>query len=146
MNYMNEAIIEAKKALKIGEIPVGAIIVKDGEIIGRGFNNRENENKATGHAEIVAIENANRNTNNWRLNGSTMYVTLEPCIMCMGAIINARIQTVVYAVIDQDSGACGSVINILGNYNLNKTTNAVYKHDDSCEKILSDFFKSIRKK
>ncbi len=109
---MNEALALARRAFDEGEVPVGAVVVRDGEIIGRGRNQRENKKSATAHAEVLAIEEACRALGSWRLAGCTLYVTLEPCPMCAGALVNCRIDRVVYAARDALGGCVGSVLNI----------------------------------
>ncbi len=109
---MREALCEAKLAYDMGEIPVGAVVVRDGEIIGRGKNQRENKKSATAHAEVLAIEEACQRVGDWRLSGCTLYVTLEPCPMCAGAIVNSRIARVVFGCTDSAAGCCGSLINL----------------------------------
>lgn len=108
---MKQALSLAKEAAALGEVPVGAIVVKDGEIVGKGYNLRENNASATAHAEIIAIEDACRTLGTWRLSGCTLYVTLEPCPMCAGALVNSRIDKVVFALRDSVAGCLGSVIN-----------------------------------
>lgn len=110
--FMAEAMALAKEALDAGEVPVGALIVKDGEVIARGRNDREEKNSPLGHAEVNAISAAAKQLGDWRLSGCTLYVTLEPCSMCAGAIINSRIDRVVYAAADEAAGCFGSVINM----------------------------------
>ena len=110
--FMTLALNEAQKALEAGEVPVGAVIVKDGEVIACGRNDREGNNNPLGHAEINAIVAAAKHLGVWRLGGCTLYVTLEPCCMCAGAVINSRIDRVVYAAADKDAGCFGSVINM----------------------------------
>ena len=109
--FMKQALALAKEAAALGEVPVGAVVVKDGEVIGKGYNLRESNASATAHAEVIAIEEACRSLGTWRLSGCTLYVTLEPCPMCAGAIVNSRIDRVVFAVRDAVAGCCGSVIN-----------------------------------
>ena len=142
--YMKIALDEARKAYDEGEIPVGAVIVKDGEIIALGRNDRETTNDATGHAEIVAIREACRKLGGWHLDECELYVTLEPCPMCMGAIVNSRIKRVVFGAKDAKAGACGSVINMCS-YPLNHkpTVNSGILSEE-CAKILSDFFYNKR--
>ena len=106
---MKKALELARRAYAINEVPVGCVIVREGKIIARGYNLRENRQQATAHAEIVAIEKACRRVGYWRLNGCTLYVTLEPCPMCAGAIINARIDRVVFGAYDEKRGCCGSI-------------------------------------
>ncbi len=144
--YMKEAIKEAIKAYKIEEVPVGAIIVKDGKIIARAHNKKETKKNATSHAEILAIQKACKKLESWRLTDCEMYVTLEPCSMCAGALINARIKKVYIGTEDTKTGACGSVLNLLEDYKFNhKIEIEKYILKDECEKILKDFFKMLRK-
>ena len=144
--FMAEAIKEAKLAEAEGEVPVGAVIVRDGEIIGRGRNTREYGKNALGHAEISAIDQACKRLGGWRLTRCTLYVTLEPCPMCAGAIISARIPRVVSAVKDAKAGAFGSVIN-LNSYPLNHKTVTDYGVLSSeASEMLSGFFVNLRKK
>ena len=143
--YMNKSIELAKKAAELGEVPIGAVIVKDGKIVGEGYNLRESAKLSTAHAEIAAIEAACKSLGGWRLFGCTLYVTLEPCAMCAGAIVNSRIDRVVYGAPDIRFGACGSLFN-LNSYPLNhafKTDSGVC--EDECKALLSDFFKNLRK-
>ena len=107
--YMNKALIEAKKALKKDEVPIGAIIVKDGEIIAKAYNLKESKHDTTKHAELIAIQKASKKLEAWRLNGCEMYTTLEPCPMCAGAIINARIKKIYIGATDEKTGAAGSI-------------------------------------
>ena len=144
--YMKEALKEAKKAYDKLEIPVGVIIVKDGKIIARAHNNKEEKNDTTKHAEIIAIQKASKKLNTWRLTDCEMYVTLEPCSMCAGALIQARIKKVYIGTMDEKTGACGSVLNLLEDYKFNhkvEVERGICKND--CEKILKDFFKELRK-
>ncbi len=138
--FMKEAIAEAKKAALEGEVPVGAVVVMGDEIISRGRNTRETLGKATGHAEIEAIEEACRRLGSWRLGGCTLYVTLEPCPMCAGAIVNARLGRVVFGSKDPKAGAMGSVLD-LNSYPLNhkpETRRGVLEHE--CSELLRTFF------
>ena len=140
MKYMSLALDEAKKAFDNGEVPVGAVLVKDGEIISTARNNREATGDATGHAEIIAIREACQKLGGWHLDECDLYVTLEPCPMCMGAIVNSRIKRVIYGAKDSKAGACGSVINMVS-YPLNHkpfVENGVMKEE--CAAILSEFF------
>ncbi|MFR5683457.1 MAG: tRNA adenosine(34) deaminase TadA [Clostridia bacterium] len=144
--FMKEALKEAKKAYEKEEIPVGAVIVKDNKIIARAHNLKELKKDTTNHAEILAIQKASKKLNAWRLNDCDMYVTLEPCPMCMGALIQARIRKLYIGTMDQKTGACGSVLNLAKDYEFNhkiETENEVLKEE--CEKLLKDFFKSLRK-
>lgn len=143
-NYMEQAFAEARKAYNKNEVPVGAVIVKNGEIIATGRNNREETGDATGHAETLAIREACEKLGTWRLDDCELYVTLEPCPMCMGAIINSRIKRVVFGAKDAKAGACGSVIN-LNNYPFNhKPEIASGIMSEECQHILSDFFSNKR--
>lgn len=145
--FMKEAIKQAKKAYDKEEIPVGAVIVKDGKIISRGYNKKEEKKDTTQHAEIIAIQKASRKIGAWRLQDCEMYVTLEPCAMCTGALIQARLKRVYIGTMDPKTGACGSVLNLLEDYKFNHKveveTNIMQKE---CEKILKDFFKYLRSK
>ncbi len=143
---MKEALSEATNAAGMGEVPVGAVIVRGGVIIARGHNTREADRCADGHAEMAAIREASKYIGGWRLSGCTMYVTLEPCPMCAGAVINSRIDRVVIGVKDPNAGALGSVIN-LASYPLGskpKITFGVCERE--CSAILRDFFAALRKK
>ena len=145
--FMKEAIKQAKKAYDKEEIPVGAVIVKDGKIIARGYNKKEKKKDTTQHAEIIAIQKASKKIGAWRLQDCEMYVTLEPCAMCTGALIQARLKRVYIGTMDPKTGACGSVLNLLEDYKFNHKveveTNIMQKE---CEKILKDFFKYLRSK
>ena len=144
--FMNEALKEAKKAYKKLEIPVGAVIVKDGEIIARAHNVKEEKNDATKHAEILAIQKASKKLGTWRLNNCEMYATLEPCSMCAGAMIQARLKKVYIGTMDEKTGACGSVLNLPKDYKFNHIVEIEYGIlQPECEKILKDFFKELRK-
>lgn len=144
--FMEYALNEAKKAQEIGEVPVGAIIVKNDEIISSGYNKRETQNNALCHAEIEAINSACNKLNSWRLTDCDLYVTLEPCPMCTGAIINSRINRVVFGTRDSKAGSCGSVINLFElSYNHRpKVICGILESE--CSKLLSEFFKNLRKK
>ena len=144
--YMKEALKEAQKAYKKLEVPIGVVIVKDDKIIARAHNQKEEKNSPIKHAEIIAIERACKKLNNWRLNDCEMYVTLEPCSMCAGAILNSRIKKVYIGVAEPNSGACGSKLNLLQDYSFEN--NVEIEKDilmEECQKILKDFFKEIRK-
>ncbi len=143
--YMKEALKEAKKAYKKGEVPVGAVIVKENEIIARAHNLKEVKNDTTKHAEIIAIQKASKKLGAWRLEDSEMYVTLEPCTMCAGAIINARIKKVYIGTLDPKTGACGSVLNLFEDYKFNhKVEYETGIMKEECEGILKNFFKELR--
>ncbi len=143
--FMKEALAEAKKAYKKDEIPIGAVIVKEGKIIGRGHNLRESENNPLAHAEMIAIKAASMALDNWRLLDCDLYVTVEPCPMCAGAIQQSRIKKLVYGIEDQKSGAVDTVTNILQNNNLNHQTEVVsgiLKYE--CKEIMQSFFSKLR--
>ncbi|MBR6735350.1 MAG: nucleoside deaminase [Oscillospiraceae bacterium] len=143
---MATALKEAKTALLEGEAPIGAVIVKDGEVVSTGRNTRETKKTALGHAEIEAIAKACEKLGSWRLSGCTMYVTLEPCPMCAGAIINARIDRVVYGAKDDKAGSMGTLIDLSKvNFNHNPRLTAGIMAKESAE-LLSEFFISLREK
>lgn len=143
--YMEQAIIEALKASEIGEVPVGAVMVYKGEIISRAHNLREKNNNALAHAEIIVINEACKKLRSWHLDDCELYVTLEPCPMCAGAIINSRICAVYFGAYDLKGGACGSVIDLLKKASFNHSP-TVYGGimEDTCENVLKDFFKKMR--
>ena len=144
--FMREAILLAKEAADDDEVPIGAVIVRDGEIVGRGRNRREKDKNALGHAEIEAINDACKTLGGWRLIGCTMYVTLEPCPMCTGAIINSRIERVVFGAYDKKAGSCGSLINLFDlPYNHKPILSGGFMEEE-CGSLLSEFFKKLRKK
>lgn len=144
--FLEEAIKEARLSEGLDEVPVGAVIVKDSKIIGRGHNLKETLKDSTAHAEILAIREASKNLCNWRLSDCELYVTLEPCAMCAGAILSSRIRKVYVGASDPTAGACGSVINVLQNDALNKWTEVIWLYDKECSDILSDYFKAKREK
>ncbi len=142
--YMREALAEAALAAAQGEVPVGAVLVKDGEIIARGHNQREQKQTALSHAEMEAIQAGCEALKSWRLSGCTLYVTLEPCPMCAGAIINARIDRVVYGAADEKAGSVGSLIHLFAvdyNHTPRLTTGVLA---EECGRILADFFENLR--
>ncbi len=143
---MREALSLAKKAFELGEVPVGAVAVWEGEIVGRGMNLRETDKNALRHAEIMAIEEACKKLGGWRLWKCDLYVTLEPCPMCTGAIINSRIKRVVYGASDPKAGSCGSLVNLFDlPYNHKpEVTKGVL--EDECSALLSEFFAKLREK
>lgn len=145
MNYMDYALEEARKALEKGEIPVGAIIVRNGIIIGKGYNQKESNNDPTAHAEIMAIKEACATIGDWRLNGSEIYVTLEPCPMCTGAILQSRISKIHIGTFNKDMGACGSVVNLVDNRSLNTFVNTIWTYDNRCSDLLREFFERRRR-
>lgn len=144
--YMKEAIKEALKAAKKGEVPIGAVIVKEGKVIGRGHNLRETKKDPTAHAEIMAIRQAAKKLKNWRLSGCTLYVTVEPCPMCAGAIVLSRIERVVYGTEDKKSGAVKSLYNLLTDVRLNHRVSEIISgvQKERSTEILKDFFKNLR--
>ena len=145
--FMREAIKEAKKAELLDEVPIGCIIVKDNKIISRGYNIRESKQNPAGHAEMVAINKASKKLKNWRLEDCELYVTLEPCIVCSGAIIQSRIKTVYFGAYDPKGGAFGSSINVLGATNINHHPEVIGGVlQEECSKLLTNYFKSKRDK
>lgn len=144
---MSEALAEARKAESLGEVPVGAVIEKDGVIIGRGHNLTETLKDPTAHAEMIAIRNAAKELGGWRLLGCNLYVTCEPCAMCAGAIVLARIKKAYIGTMDPKSGACGSVFNIIQEQRLNHYVEIEAGiMQQECERTMKDFFKKRRKK
>jgi tRNA(adenine34) deaminase len=144
--YMQEALKEARKALKFGDVPIGAVIVSDNKIIGRGYNQVEKKNDSTAHAEIIAIKSAIKKYGYKHLLNCTIYVTLEPCTMCSGAIVLARIPYLVYGAEDPKAGASGSLYAITDDKRLNhrcQITNGILA--DECSIIIKDFFHKLRK-
>ena len=139
LSYINLAINEGKKALNLGEIPVGAIILKDGKVIGKGYNLKESKKSVIAHAEIIAIEEACKFIGDWRLNGCEMYVTLEPCPMCAGAIVQSRISKLYIGTFNKDMGACGSVVDIVNNKYLNSYLEIDWLYNEECSKLMTEF-------
>jgi tRNA(adenine34) deaminase len=144
--WMREAIADAHVALATGDVPVAALVIAaDGTVIGRGHNERELHQDPTAHAEVVAIREAARTTGDWHLTGATLVVTLEPCVMCAGAILSARIPRVVFGAWDEKAGAVGSVYDVLRDRRLNHTVEVVAGIEaDSCATLLLDFFEARR--
>lgn len=143
--FMNEALSLARAAASAGEVPVGALVVHDGRVLGRGFNAPIGRHDPTAHAEVQAMREAAAALGNYRLTGCTLYVTLEPCVMCTGAIMHARIARVVYGAADPKTGACGSVVNLFAESRLNH--HAVVEGGvlaEECGALLSEFFRSRR--
>lgn len=143
--YLKLALELAKKAYKKDEVPIGAIVVKDNKIIGKGFNKREKSQNAILHAEIIAIQNACKKLHSWRLNECDIYVTLKPCPMCAGAIVNARIKNVYYGAEEKNDNQNLCELILSNNLRLNHKTNLIYLKNIECENILFNFFKSKRK-
>lgn len=144
--FMKEALKEAKKAGEKLEVPVGCVIVKDGKIIARAHNLKETKADTTKHAEMIAIQKVSKKLGAWRLLDCEMYITLEPCSMCAGAIIQSRIKKVYIGAMDEKTGACGSVLNLLQDYPFNhivEVETGIEKEE--CERILKEFFKKLRK-
>ncbi len=143
--YMKQALAQARKALSLGEVPIGCVIVYEGKIIGRGYNRRNTDKNTLCHAEISAIRKASKFMGDWRLEGCTMYVTLEPCQMCAGACVQARIDRVVIGCMSPKSGCAGSVINLLQmddfNHKVEITKNVL---EDECSSLLTGFFEQLR--
>jgi tRNA(adenine34) deaminase len=145
LDFLKEALKEAKKAFRFGEVPIGAVIVKEGEIVSRAFNRKEFLQDPTAHAEILAIREASRKLNSWRLNGCVLYTTVEPCVMCCGAIIQARIDKVVYAVPDPKFGGVESLFNILGSEKNNHRPEILKLELPQAGELLREFFRERRK-
>ena len=139
--YIQKAIEQAKRALSKDEVPIGCVIVLDGKIIASAYNLKERRNDATNHAEMLAIKKASKKIKSWRLNDCVMYVTLEPCLMCYGAILNARIKRVVYGAKDSKNGA---FLHNVENVNLNHKAEHFFLQTDECSKILTEYFQSKR--
>lgn len=147
MRFMREALVLARDAWAAGEVPVGAVVVRNGEIVGRGFNAPISRHDPSAHAEIMALRDAAESLGNYRLVGCSLYVTLEPCVMCMGAIFHARVERVVYGASDPKTGACGSIIDLPAETRLNHHTEVVGGIlADECGGLLSGFFAQRRGK
>ena len=144
--YMGLALQEAEKAARLGEVPIGAVIVRDGEVIARAHNLRETEKNALGHAELLAIDRACKALGGWRLTRCTLYVTLEPCTMCAGAIVNARLDAVYFGARDPRAGACGSVCSLFDMPLGHRPALTQGVREEECRAILSQFFQQLRKK
>ncbi len=146
-HWMREAIQEAEKAAQIGEVPIGAIIVRDGTVVGRGHNLRETSKDPTAHAEILALREASRTLGGWRLINTTMYVTLEPCPMCAGALVQARVKRLVFGARDPKAGCVGTLMNLVDfpafNHRLQVTEGVM---EEECALLLKQFFQSLRRK
>jgi len=145
--YMEQALMEAQKAIAIMEVPIGAVIVKNHEIIARGFNLRETSKDPTAHAEMIAIRQASQILGNWRLSDCDLYVTIEPCPMCAGAILLSRIRTLVIGSMDAKGGAAGSLLNIPEDDRFNHKTEIVTGIlEEQCSQIMKEFFRELRNK
>lgn len=145
--YMKEAVKQAKKAAAIGDVPIGCVIVSDDKIIARAYNQRNKKKTTLAHAELLAIQKASKKIGDWRLEGCTMYITLEPCQMCAGAIVQARIPKVVIGAMNPKAGCAGSVLNILQveafNHQVEIETGIL---GEECSQMMSEFFRELRKK
>ena len=145
--YMREAVRQAKKAAALNEVPIGCVIVHEGKIIGRGYNRRMTDHSVLAHAEIIAIKKACRKMGDWRLEDCTIYITLEPCPMCAGAIVQARIPKAVIGCMNPKAGCAGSVLNLLQEDGFNHQVEIeVGMMGEECSQMLKDFFRSLRKK
>lgn len=143
--YMKEAIRQAKKAWKLNEVPIGCVIVYEDKIIARGYNRRNTDKNTLSHAEMNAVKKASRYLGDWRLEGCTMYITLEPCQMCAGAIVQARVTNVVIGSMNPKAGCAGSVLNLLEMDGFNHKVNVIRDvMEQECSEMLSDFFKDLR--
>ena len=143
--FMQQALDQAKLAAMAGEVPVGAVLVRDGKIISRGFNQPISNSDPSAHAEMIALRSAAQLESNYRLPGTTLYVTLEPCIMCAGAMLHARVERVVFGATDPKTGAAGSVLNVFSEKQINHQTQVEGGiMSDECGQILRDFFKGRR--
>lgn len=144
--WMGKALAQAGRAAGLGEVPIGAVLVKDGKVIGRGCNRREGKNDPCAHAEMLAISQASRSLKAWRLTGTTLYVTLEPCPMCMGAIILARIERLVFGCYDRKAGAAGSLYNLADDPRFNHRVElSAGIREEECSTLLRDFFRELRR-
>lgn len=145
--YMKKALSLAKRAAKIGEVPIGCVIVYNDEIVGTGYNKRKKNKTTLAHAELLAIDKASKKLGDWRLEGCTLYVTLEPCQMCAGAIVQARIDRVVIGAMNPKAGCAGSILNLLQMQQFNHQVEITYDvMQETCSAILSDFFADLRVK
>lgn len=144
--FMREAIKQARKAAALGEVPIGCVIVREDKIIARGYNRRNTQGCTLAHAELIAIRKASRKLQDWRLEDCTLYVTLEPCPMCAGAILQARIPHIVIGTMNPKAGCAGSILNILQNQRFNhqvEQTEGVLQEE--CQKMLQEFFRELRR-
>ena len=146
-HFMKMAIEEAEKAQELGEVPIGAVLVHKGEVIARGYNLRETTQKTTSHAECIVIDQANEQIGSWRLEECTLYVTLEPCPMCAGAILQSRIPHLVYGAYDPKAGCAGTLMNLLDDERFNHRTSIQSGvMEVECREMLSSFFRNLREK
>ncbi len=145
--FMKQALLQAKKAKEIGEVPIGCVIVQDGKVIGRGYNRRNTDKSTLSHAEITAIRKASKKLNDWRLEECTLYVTLEPCQMCAGAIVQARVKEVVIGAMNPKAGCAGSILNLFTMKQFNHQVQTTYGVcEEECSQILKQFFAGLRKR
>ena len=145
--FMKQALLQAKKAKELGEVPIGCVIVQDGKVIGRGYNRRNTDKSTLSHAEITAIRKASKKLNDWRLEECTLYVTLEPCQMCAGAIVQARVKEVVIGAMNPKAGCAGSILNLFTMKQFNHQVQTTYGVCEAeCSKILKQFFAGLRKR
>lgn len=145
--FMKQALLQAKKAKELGEVPIGCVIVQDGKVIGRGYNRRNTDKSTLSHAEITAIRKASKKLNDWRLENCTLYVTLEPCQMCAGAIVQARVKEVVIGAMNPKAGCAGSILNLFTMKQFNHQVQTTYGVCEAeCSQILKQFFAGLRKR
>lgn len=145
--FMKQALLQAKKAKELGEVPIGCVIVQDGKVIGRGYNRRNTDKSTLSHAEITAIRKASKKLNDWRLEECTLYVTLEPCQMCAGAIVQARVKEVVIGTMNPKAGCAGSILNLFTMKQFNHQVQTTYGVCEAeCSQILKQFFAGLRKR
>lgn len=145
--FMKQALLQAKKAKELGEVPIGCVIVHDGKVIGRGYNRRNTDKSTLSHAEITAIRKASKKLNDWRLEDCTLYVTLEPCQMCAGAIVQARVKEVVIGAMNPKAGCAGSILNLFTMKQFNHQVQTTYGVCEAeCSQILKQFFAGLRKR
>ena len=145
--FMKQALLQAKKAKELGEVPIGCVIVQDGKVIGRGYNRRNTDKSTLSHAEITAIRKASKKLNDWRLEECTLYVTLEPCQMCAGAIVQARVKEVVIGAMTPKAGCAGSILNLFTMKQFNHQVQTTYGVCEAeCSQILKQFFAGLRKR
>ena len=145
--FMKQALLQAKKAKELGEVPIGCVIVQDGKVNGRGYNRRNTDKSTLSHAEITAIRKASKKLNDWRLEECTLYVTLEPCQMCAGAIVQARVKEVVIGAMNPKAGCAGSILNLFTMKQFNHQVQTTYGVCEAeCSQILKQFFAGLRKR
>ena len=145
--FMKQALLQAKKAKELGEVPIGCVIVQDGKVIGRGYNRRNTDKSTLSHAEITAIRKASKKLNDWRLEECTLFVTLEPCQMCAGAIVQARVKEVVIGAMNPKAGCAGSILNLFTMKQFNHQVQTTYGVCEAeCSQILKQFFAGLRKR